>query len=174
MTDTELQQKRLIAAAIDIAIVIVVCIAIGIGEFVVQLVLAHSGIGVIAMGAVGFIGQIAILGFILARDVVMGDRSLGKKFQEIRVVDSGGRPIEFMDSAKRNAIFAIGSVLGVVSGAFQMIPCVGHLVACLLLPLLLLGALVGLVAVIVELVKIIQDPAGIRFGDQFAGTKVVR
>jgi hypothetical protein len=46
--------------------------------------------------------------------------------------------------------------------------------SCLLFPLVLLGCLVGLVAAVVEVVKIVQDPAGIRFGDGFAGTRVVR
>ena len=38
----------------------------------------------------GFLGSLISLGYILGRDVVAGDRSLGKKIQDIRVVTTAG------------------------------------------------------------------------------------
>jgi uncharacterized RDD family membrane protein YckC len=165
MTDTELQQKRLIAAAIDGGIAIALAIGIAIVGAIFARVIAPM------LGAlVGILGQAVLLGYILLRDIIGGDRSLGKKTQEIRVVTTNGAPVTAMDSIKRNAIFAIGSALGLIWAMAGLLP----LLACLLTPLMLLGSLISLVAVIVEIVKVIQDPAGVRFGDQFASTRVTR
>jgi hypothetical protein len=133
------------------------------------------------MGAVGaylpriiyFVGMAVIAAYVLGRDVLAGDRSFGKKIQGIRVV-TGGRPISAMDSAKRNVIFGVGSILAVVSAALQLVPCLGTTIACLLSPLQILAGLATFVAVIIEVIKITQDPEGIRLGDQFANTRVVR
>jgi hypothetical protein len=177
MTDTELQQKRLIAAVIDIAISIVVGVVTGIGMWVMAMVAARgegSGTAMMIVSHIlGFVGALVGLAYILLRDILAGDRSLGKKLMNIRVV-AGNGSITMMDSIKRNAIFAIGSVLGLLQATLLLIPCLGAMVSCLLTPLFLLGWLVGLVAVVVELVKVVTDPAGVRFGDQFAGTRVVR
>jgi hypothetical protein len=165
MTDTELQQKRLIAAAIDGGIAIALAIGIAIVGAIFGRVIAPM------LGAlVGILGQAVLLGYILLRDIISGDRSLGKKTQEIRVVTTSGVPVTAMDSIKRNAIFAIGSALGLIWAMAGLLP----FLACLLTPLMLLGSFISLVAVIVEIVKIIQDPAGVRFGDQIASTRVTR
>ena len=68
----------------------------------------------------------------------------------------------------------ISAALGVVSGILGLLPCLGDIVRCLLMPVWILGILVSLGAAIFEIVKIVQDPEGIRMGDQMAGTKVVR
>jgi len=47
-------------------------------------------------------------------------------------------------------------------------------VRCLLLPVLMLGMLIGLAAAIYELIQITQRADGVRYGDQLAGTRVVR
>ena len=178
MTDSELQQKRLVAAAIDIGIAFVVMLVFSVGAFVVAMVAGHSTEGI---GVVGYIGR--ILGFlgsalgavyVFGRDVLASGNSIGKKMQGIRVVTTGGGPIGFMDSAKRNLFFGIGSILGLVSSTLRLIPCLGDVVACLLTPLFFLGIGVSVVVAIIEVVKITQDPAGIRMGDSFAGTRVVR
>jgi len=181
MRDADLQQKRLVAAAVDVGI----GIALWAVFFVINMVMglgssfAGSDSG-LATGAalflpriVSFVGAVVSLGYILGRDVLAGDRSFGKKLQNIRVVGPNGQPLTFADSAKRNAIFAIGSVLTFVSATLQLVPCLGDAVACLLFPLWLLGALLGLVAVVLEIVKITQDENGVRMGDQFAQTRVL-
>ena len=114
------------------------------------------------------------LAYILGRDLTAGDRSIGKKLQNIRVVTVAGAPIGFMESAKRNGIFAIGAACGVISATLGLVPCLGDAVRCLLLPVWILGLLIGLAAAIYELIQITQRPDGVRYGDQIAGTRVVR
>ena len=76
------------------------------------------------------------LAYILGRDLVAGDRSIGKKVQNIRVVTVTGRPIGSTESAKRNGIFAIGAALGAISATLGLVPCLGDVVKCLLLPVM--------------------------------------
>jgi uncharacterized RDD family membrane protein YckC len=120
------------------------------------------------------LGALVALGFVVGRDILAGGSSIGKKTQGIRVVTTAGGPISFMDSAKRNAFFAIGAAFGLLSATLRLIPCLGDAVSCLLTPLYVLGGLASLVVAIIEIVKIVQDPEGIRLGDNFAGTRVVR
>jgi uncharacterized RDD family membrane protein YckC len=178
MTDRDLQQKRIIAGLIDIA----VAIAISLAFIIVGMVLG-AGIGMATDGTgvsgylpriLGFLGALISLGYILGRDIVAGDRSIGKKIQDIRVVTTTGAPITFNESARRNGIFAIGSALGLLSATLMLIPCLGDAVACMLMPLQLLGMVVSVGAAIYEILQITQQPEGIRFGDKTAGTRVVR
>ncbi|HEV7499992.1 MAG TPA: RDD family protein [Vicinamibacteria bacterium] len=178
MTDRDLQQKRYIAAAIDIAVAIGIGLAFGIvsviAGFVFGRATSSSMIGVYLPRVVSFVGSLVGLGYVLGRDVVTGDRSLGKQLQGIRVVTVAGLPIGFMESARRNAIFAIGSALGVISATLQLVPCLGDVVSCLLIPFLILGGLISLGAAVYELLQITQRNDGVRYGDQMAGTRVVR
>lgn len=178
MTDRDLQQKRIIAGLIDIG----VAIAISLAFMIVSLVLGvglgsatdSSAVSSYVPRVLGFLGALISLGYILGRDVVAGDRSIGKKIQDIRVVTTTGAPIDYMTSARRNGIFAIGSALSVLSATLQLIPCLGDAVACMLMPLTLLGVVVSVGAAIYEILQITQQPEGIRFGDKTAGTRVVR
>jgi hypothetical protein len=178
MKDSDLQQKRILAALIDVGIAVVMGLVVGGVSVVLGVGLGaathSSGTAAWAGRVISFVGALVMLAYMLGRDLLAGDRSLGKKLMEIRVVTSGGSAIGLVDSVKRNAIFAIGSVLSALSATLRLVPCLGDAVACLLMPLTVLGGLVGFVAAIVELVKIIQDPDGVRFGDQWAGTKVIR
>ena len=178
MTDRDLQQKRIIAGLIDIA----VAIAISLAFIIVGMVLGFgigaatdsSGVAGYVPRILGFLGSLISLGYILGRDIVAGDRSIGKKIQDIRVVTTTGAPIDFMTSARRNGIFAIGAALGLLSSTLQLIPCLGDAVACMLMPLTMLGFVVAVGAAIYEILQITQQPEGIRFGDKTAGTRVVR
>jgi uncharacterized RDD family membrane protein YckC len=178
MTDRDLQQKRIIAALIDIG----AAIAISLAFMIVSLVLgfglgsatSSSAVGNYVPRILGFLGAVISLGYILGRDVVAGDRSIGKKIQDIRVVRTDGSPIDYMDSARRNGIFAIGAALGFLSATLQLIPCLGDAVACMLMPLTLLGIAISVGAAIYEIIQITQHPAGIRFGDKTAGTRVIK
>jgi uncharacterized RDD family membrane protein YckC len=176
MTDTALQQKRLIAAVIDIAVCLGIAVVAFLGSMVLGLVLgmASSGVASYAGRVLSLLGSLALLAYILGRDVIFQGRSLGKKTQELKVVGATGAPVTLEESVRRNAIFALGSALTVLSSALQLFPCVGDVVACLLTPLLLLGGIAAFGAAILEIVWIIQDPGGIRFGDKFARTRVVR
>lgn len=178
MTDRDLQQRRYIAAGIDIAVVIAIGIVFGIVGMVLGFAFTQTSstsmVGVYLPRVISFLGSLVTLAYILGRDVVAGDRSIGKKVQNIRVVTITGTPIGFTESAKRNGIFAIGSALGVISATLGLVPCVGAIIGCLLLPLFILGMLVALAAAIYELILITQRPDGVRYGDQLAGTRVVR
>ena len=178
MTDGDLQQKRIMAALIDIGVAVAISLVFMIVSWVLTFALgsATDG-GVVSLylpRLIGFLGSLASLAYILGRDVVAGDRSLGKKFQEIRVVTTGGGAITPMHSARRNGIFAIGAALGALSGLLGLVPCLGDIVNCLLLPVWVLGLVVSVAAAIFEIVQITQQPEGIRFGDKTAGTRVVR
>lgn len=178
MNDAALQNKRLIAAGIDVLAAIALGLVFGIAAvvagFVFGLATDSSTLGIYVPRFLNVLGAVAGLGFILGRDVLIDGRSPGKKIQDLKVVTVTGAPVTFMESARRNAIFAVGSALAVVSALLHLLPCLGAAVVCLLTPLFVLALLAGLVAAIVEIVKIIQDPAGIRIGDRFAGTRVVK
>ena len=178
MTDGDLQQKRIVAALIDIAIAIAISVAFGLLSMVlgfgISSATSSDGFASYVPRVLSFLGSLVSLGYILGRDVVAGDRSLGKKFQDIRVVTTAGGPITFNESARRNGIFAIGAALGVLSATLGLIPCLGDAVNCLLMPLFILGFLVSVGAAVFEILQIMQQPEGIRFGDKTAGTRVVR
>jgi hypothetical protein len=177
MTDRDLQQKRLVAAAIDIAIAFVISLALGILGFIVGMALSGGSSSTAATyipRLLNLVGAVVSLGYVLGRDILAGDRSLGKKFQNIRVVTTTGAPISFMESARRNTIFAIGSTIGLLSAVLGLVPCLGDGVNCLLMPLYILGFLISLGAAIFELIKITQHPEGVRMGDNMAGTRVTR
>ncbi len=174
MQNADLQQKRMIAAAIDIGIGLALSVALSL-----VLLVVGAGVGFSSSSVARYLPRLAwfgvslvLLAYVLGRDVLAGDRSIGKKLQHIRVVTGSG-PIGLMESVKRNAIFALGSVLGLVSATVQLVPVIGDLLSCLLWPLVILGILATIAAAVVEFIKITQDPNGIRLGDQFAQTNVV-
>lgn len=177
MTDAELQQKRLIAAAIDAAILIAVGAMVG----AVYAVLSCTGV----MSKVPFLGTYGVglmlvaysgvsLVLVLARDVLAGGRSPGKKLQGLRVVTEAGVGAGVVESVKRNGLFALGSLLAFVGAVIGLIPCLGAIVGCMLWPLQGLAGLASLAAAAYELYLIMQHPEGVRLGDQWAGTRVVR
>jgi len=174
MTDGDLQQKRIVAGLIDIAIAIAIALVFNVLSWVLTAALGGDGVTGYLPRILNFIGAVVSLGYILGRDVVAGDRSIGKKVQNIRVVTAAGGPVTFNESARRNGIFAIGAALGLLSATLGLIPCLGDAVNCLLLPVMLLGLLVSVGAAIYEILQITQQPDGIRFGDKQAGTRVVR
>lgn len=175
MTDRDLQQKRIVAALVDIGVAVAIWVGFWMGALALGMAIdATTGVGMYVPRILGFLGALISLGYILGRDLLAGDRSIGKKMQGIRVVTLAGGPITFNESARRNGIFAVGAAMSLLSATLQLIPCLGDVVACLLLPLTLLGGLIAVGAAIFEMVKITQDPEGIRFGDQQAGTRVVR
>ncbi len=166
MTNSELQQKRLVAAAIDGGIAIGLAVVLGIVQGVAGWINGWLGAGV------GLISGLVVLAYALLRDILAGDRSIGKKTQGIRVTVAGG-PVTAVDSVKRNLIFGLPGLLMVAYSIMGVIPLVGCLATCLGWPLVLLLSAASFAVVIIEIIKIIQDPEGVRFGDQFANTRVV-
>lgn len=175
MTDATLQQKRLIAAAIDVGVLV------GVWTVMSLLAIAVSCSG--ALTEIEFLGTygpslvgVAMLGlallYVIGRDIVAGDRSLGKKLMGLRVVTEAGAPIGILESVKRNSLFAPGLALALVSVVLGLVPVVGCLLQCLLWPVRLGAGLFALGAVVYEIIQIVQHPDGVRLGDKLAGSRV--
>jgi uncharacterized RDD family membrane protein YckC len=180
MTDNELQQKRLMAAAVDVAVATGILVAFwsingAIAAGTKTVVGDSIGTGAVAYlpRLVSLVGAALGLGYVLLRDVVFDGQSLGKKLQGLRVETLAGLAPSALDSAKRNAVFAVGPLLNVLSSVLALIPCLDAAAACLLWPLIVLGSVATLAIVVVEVMKIVQEPDGLRLGDQFARTRVV-
>jgi hypothetical protein len=120
------------------------------------------------VGVIPLIGGLVGAGYILIRDALpvepLGYKSVGRKVMKLSVVKQGapGTKIEYIDSIKRNWVFAMGP-LGM---AFMIIPLLGWIVAFLL-------GIAGVVLAAYEIYNIFTDPQGIRLGDKMAGTMVV-
>ncbi|MBN1824671.1 MAG: RDD family protein [Candidatus Eisenbacteria bacterium] len=114
----------------------------------------------------GLIGLVPVIGgligaaYMLTRDGLnfdfMDKRSLGKKLMKLRPVRVDGGEVDVSVSVKRNFIFAIPLVL-------MIIPVLGWILAPIL----------SLVVMILEVVLVLSDEEGRRWGDKFAGTKVI-
>jgi len=173
VTDPELQQKRLIAAAIDGGILMGILTVLGgllsvLGFAVSMADVASYGMqaGVVVLATVSAV-------YVLTRDLLAGGRSVGKKLMGIRVVTAAGAPIGLLESVRRNALFAPPFVLWVATVVIGLLP-LGTCIACLALPIQLLAGAFALGATIWELIQITQEPDGIRVGDKMAGTRVIR
>lgn len=128
------------------------------------------GIAGMIVGFVPFIGGpiagVLVGGYWLMRDGLDLDfadkRSIGKKVMKLRPVRLDGQPMDQNTSMKRNfplAIYAIGYFLWIV-------PVAGHLVS---IPIFMIGGLINLM----EAILVLTDAEGRRWGDKFAGTKVI-
>jgi hypothetical protein len=174
VNDIRFQQQRLIAAAIDIGIGMALVAVVLIGGLILSLIAGS----IVGTGA-GFIWRLVVFGaalvsvaYVLGRDSLAQGRSFGKKIQEIHVVTGTGA-VTITESVKRNAIFAVGPAIWLITAMIHLVPLVGEVAVVVMIPLNMLGGIVSVAAVIVEVIKILQDPQGLRFGDQFAGTRVI-
>lgn len=172
MTDPQLQQKRLIAAAIDCGILLVAGALMGIVLGLIGITISMADIGGYGAELASFAVSASLLLYVAGRDVLAGERSFGKKLMEIRLVTVSGGRVGVLESVKRNALFAPPFALWCLSALIGMLP-LGNCVACLLLPLQLLAAAAALLATVWELIQIVQEPNGIRMGDKIAETRVV-
>lgn len=118
------------------------------------------------LGFVPLIGGLIAAAYWLFRDGLefefMDYRSVGKKLMKLRPVKVDGSQIELMDSVKRNWMFALGGVVQLL----LFIPILGWI---LMFPV----GLAALVLGIIELVLVITDSDGRRFGDKMAETQVI-
>ena len=84
-------------------------------------------------------------------------QSLGKKLLNLRaVVVETGQRCDYVLSIKRNLPFIIPRI-------FMVIPVVGWLI----------GAILYLVAIVIEVILVVTDENGERIGDKIAGTRVI-
>jgi uncharacterized RDD family membrane protein YckC len=169
MTDAPLQQKRLIAAAIDIAVLFAFATVQLVFLSVAGCAISKWGmIAGYALRIVAILIGLLLLGYVLGRDLLGGGRSLGKKLMEIHVVRTDGGAIGMMDSAKRNVLFAAPGVLSLVVATINLIPCA----VCFTWPLYILSWGASLGVLIWTIIDIVQQPDGTHFGDRTAGTRV--
>lgn len=103
-----------------------------------------------------FIGGIIGAAYMLLKDGLFESQSVGKKLMKLQVVELSGKKADYLVSAKRNAIFAIPSLIAVI-------PLIGWII----------GGILSLVVAIVEIVTVLNDPKGRRMGDKWANTQII-
>lgn len=112
------------------------------------------------------IGGLLAIAYWLVRDgfdfEFMDQRSVGKKLTELRPLREDGLPMDLETSIKRNWMFAISGLAPILF----MIPFLG----LLLVPLLIIAS-IAIAAI--EIFLVVVDPDGRRFGDKYAGTRVI-
>jgi uncharacterized RDD family membrane protein YckC len=114
----------------------------------------------VLLSLIPIVGGLLGAGYMLCRDgmnnAVLDRRSLGKRILRLRPVLLSGAPMDLGASIRRNAVLAAPLVLLVV-------PIVG----------VVLASLASLVVVIAEIGLVFRSRDGRRYGDRFAGTRVV-
>ncbi len=109
------------------------------------------------IGFIPIIGAIIGAAYMLLKDGLFEGQSIGKKVMKLQVITEGDVKADFAVSARRNVIFAIPVIV-------MIVPVLGWIVAPIL----------GLVILIIELLKVINEPKGRRIGDTWAGTQVIK
>ena len=102
------------------------------------------------------VGAIISTAYLLIKDGLFEGQSLGKKLMKLQVVTMSGEKPDFAISAKRNVIFAIPSII-------MIIPILGWVIAPIL----------ALIILIIEVLKVVNEPQGRRMGDNWADTQVI-
>ena len=126
-----------------------------------------DGLVAAALSVVPLIGGVAGVAYYVVRDGLrvefMDGRSIGKHVMGIDVVRLDGRPMDLETSIRRNWMWSIGAL----TGTLVYIPILGWM----LIPFV---ALVGIGIGLYEAYRVLSDPEGRRWGDEMAGTLVVR
>ncbi len=114
---------------------------------------------------VPILGGIVSTVYTLTKDVIVYEitknpdfknRSIGKKIMGLEVASLDGKDLNWEISIKRNLTLAIGSVCSIV-------PIIGWII----------GAILGFIISIIEIVLVFSDNKGRRLGDKLANTQVV-
>lgn len=114
---------------------------------------------------VPILGGIVSTVYTLTKDVIVYEitknpdfknRSIGKKIMGLDVASLDGKDLNWEISIKRNLTLAIGSVCSIV-------PIIGWII----------GAILGFIISIIEIVLVFSDNKGRRLGDKLANTQVV-
>ncbi len=117
--------------------------------FLIDILLA----GLVSM--VPLIGVAISLLYLLLRDGMTRNGSLGKKALNLQVTTTAGQRLNYGESLRRNFIFVIPSIIAIV-------PLIGWL----------LGFLAALIICVIELLAVNTHPQGQRIGDRWGGTVV--
>jgi uncharacterized RDD family membrane protein YckC len=107
------------------------------------------------LSLVPFIGWLIGFLYMLLRDGLTEKGSPGKKLLNLQVTTKYGQQVTYLESFRRNIIFALPVVLSII-------PLVGWIIS----------GIVAIIIYVVELLAITNDPRGRRNGDFWAGTIV--
>ncbi|RJX29472.1 MAG: hypothetical protein C4554_00710 [Dethiobacter sp.] len=107
------------------------------------------------LSLVPFIGWLIGFFYMLLRDGLTESGSPGKKLLNLHVTTKYGEQITYMESFRRNVIFAFPVILSII-------PLIGWIISGLL----------SIVIYVIELLAMANDPRGRRNGDRWAGTIV--
>jgi uncharacterized RDD family membrane protein YckC len=125
-----------------------------------------DAVAVAAIGLVPVIGGLVGIAYVLTRDGLafefMDGRSIGKKLMKLRPVRLDGQPMDIRTSVMRNWPLTLGSLAQVLI----FVPVIGWI----LIPFVVIA---GLVITVIEILRVLNDPEGRRWGDQLAATKVI-
>jgi uncharacterized protein involved in cysteine biosynthesis len=127
-----------------------------------------DAVAAMIVGFIPFVGGIIGALYMLLRDALpieaLEYKSIGKKLMNLSVVKVADptSKIDYGTSAKRNWMFALGPIMFF----FLFIPIIGWIIDILI-------AIVALILVIIETIKLFSDEKGIRLGDKQAGTMVI-
>ena len=118
------------------------------------------------LSRIPFIGWFAGIGYILVRDgldvELINRQSVGKKLMGLKTVRLDGEPMDVPGSVRRNWMFALGTLAGLIA----WIPLLGFLTV-------LAAGVISLLIGVYEVYLVFTDNEGRRWGDTFAGTKVI-
>lgn len=125
--------------------------------YLIDGVIAGAAI-LILMPLIGVLASLVGAAYILVRDGLdlefMRGRSIGKRLMKLTVVRDDGAKMDITTSVKRNIPLAIGTLLGMIPGMFIL-------------------SFVAAAIAIYEIYLVLTKSDGRRWGDTFAGTKVV-
>lgn len=120
----------------------------------------------VVVGFIPLVGGLVSTAYWVLRDGLeldfMDQRSLGKRLTKLRPVRIDGARLDIMDSVRRNWMFGLGGL----TQFLLFIPILGWL---LIIPVALVAFGFG----VVELVMVLTEGEGRRFGDRWANTKVI-
>lgn len=121
-----------------------------------------------AIGIIPYIGGLIGAAYMLLRDGLdlefLKQRSLGKKLMKLRPVRLDGKPMDMETSIKRNWMFALSGITQVL--IHIQIPILGVLLAVIV-------GIIGFIVGVMEIIFVLKDPEGRRWGDTLANTKVI-
>ena len=116
--------------------------------------------------AIPVVGGLLGGAYILLRDGLdveyLRGRSLGKSLMKLKVVRDDGRPMDLGTSVRRNWTLSICLLITVL----MVIPILGWIIVPL-------ASIVGLILAVLEIYFVMTDAEGRRYGDRFAGTRIV-
>jgi len=126
---------------------------------------------------VPFVGPIVGGAYMLVRDGLNLDfakrHSIGKQVMKLCPVRLDDQPMNLETSLKRNLPLCIGYVGLSFTSIWLEIKNASLLGGATALILGLALGLVGVVVAVIEVIKVLTDPEGRRFGDMLGGTKVI-